>query len=157
MAKKPESVNGQGSRPSIDEYYIQMCDHVAKRSTCKRHNFGAILTKNKQILATGYNGAPRGLPHCLEVGCLRDKLGIESGTRHEICAAVHAEQNAIIQCAYHGVSSKDSIMYVNASPCRICAKIIINAGIKKVIFRGRYPDEEAFKLFKLAGVEIEEI
>ncbi|MEM2974156.1 MAG: cytidine/deoxycytidylate deaminase family protein [Candidatus Micrarchaeia archaeon] len=144
-------------RPGLDEYFMTICENVARRSTCKRHKLGALIVRDKQILATGYNGAPRGLPHCLDLGCMRDKLGIESGTRHEICAAVHAEQNAILQCAYHGVSTKDSTMYVNASPCRICAKMIINAGIKKVVYRGEYPDAETFKLFKQAGIKIEKI
>jgi len=144
-------------RPNIDEYFLKICWDVALRSTCKRHRFGAIIVKNKQILATGYNGAPKGLPHCVDTGCIRDKLGIPSGTQHELCAAVHAEQNAIIQCAYHGVSTKDATLYVNASPCRICAKIIINAGIKNVVYRGDYPDTETFKLFKKSGVKITRI
>jgi len=144
-------------RPSIDEYFMKICEDVAKRSTCKRHNFGAAIVREKQILATGYNGAPKGLPHCIDIGCIRDKLSIPSGTHHEICAAVHAEQNAILQCAYHGVSTKDAIMYVNASPCRICAKMIINSGIKKVIYAGEYPDQETFKLFKQAGVKIQKL
>ena len=144
-------------RPSIDEYFIRLCADVATRSTCKRHHFGAVIVKDKQILATGYNGAPKGLPHCTDVGCIRDKLSIPSGTQHEICAAVHAEQNAVIQCAYHGISTKDATLYVNASPCRICAKMIINSGIKNIIYRGNYPDSETFRLFKKAGVKIKSI
>jgi dCMP deaminase len=145
-------------RPGIDEYFMTICDNIAKRSTCKRHNIGAVLVRDKQILATGYNGAPKGLPHCTDIGCIRDKLGIESGTHHEICAAVHAEQNAILQCAYHGISARDATIYVNSSPCRICAKMIINSGIKKVIYGGlNYPDKETFNLLKQAGVKVTKI
>jgi len=144
-------------RPSWDEYFMKICDVVAERSTCKRHNFGAVIVRDKRLLATGYNGAPRGLPHCLELGCLRDELGIASGTHHEICRGVHAEQNAIIQCALHGVSSKDSTMYVNGIPCKICAKIIINAGINRVVYSGDYADKEAFELFKQAGVKMDKL
>jgi dCMP deaminase len=145
------------TRPSWDEYFMKICDDVAERSTCKRHNFGAVIVRNKRILATGYNGAPSGLPHCLEIGCLRDELGIPSGTKHEICRGVHAEQNAIIQCALHGVSSKDSIMYVNGIPCKICAKMMINAGINRVVYSGDYADKEAFELFKQAGVKMDKL
>ena len=145
-------------RPNINEYFMKICADVALRSTCKRHNFGAVIVKNKQILATGYNGAPRGLPHCTDIGCIRDKLGIPSGTHHEICAAVHAEQNAILQCAYHGIAAEGATLYVNASPCRICAKMIINSGIKNVVYGGlQYPDDETFNLFKKAGVKIKKI
>ncbi|QLJ52649.1 MAG: CMP/dCMP deaminase zinc-binding [Candidatus Fermentimicrarchaeum limneticum] len=145
------------SRPSWDEYFMKICDVVAERSTCKRHNFGAVIVRDKRLLATGYNGAPSGLPHCLEIGCLRDELGIPSGTKHEICRGVHAEQNAIIQCALHGVSSKDATMYVNGIPCKICAKIIINSGIKRVVYGGDYADKEAFELFKQAGVQMDQL
>jgi dCMP deaminase len=145
------------SRPSWDEYFMKICDDVAERSTCKRHNFGAVIVRDKRLLATGYNGAPRGLPHCLEIGCLRDELGIPSGTHHEICRGVHAEQNAIIQCALHGVSSKDATMYVNGIPCKICAKMMINAGIVRVVYSGDYADKEAFELFKQAGVKMDRL
>lgn len=153
MEKKSEKFK----RPTLDEYFMRICDDVATRATCRRRKIGAVIIKDKQILSTGYNGAPKKMPDCLEEGCLRDRLKIESGTRHEICRAVHAEQNAIIQCAYHGVSSKDSILYVNTPPCRICAKMIINAGIKEVRYKGDYPDKEAFNLFKEAGVKIVKI
>lgn len=156
MAGKKKTADHDG-RPTLDEYFMKICDDVASRATCERHKIGAVIVRDKQILSTGYNGAPRGLPHCLEVGCIRNKLGIASGTQHEICAAVHAEQNAIIQCAYHGTSSKDATLYVNTSPCRICAKIIINAGIKEVKYRGKYPDKEAFRLFRQAGVKVTEV
>ncbi|MFH1780237.1 MAG: cytidine/deoxycytidylate deaminase family protein [Candidatus Micrarchaeota archaeon] len=143
-------------RPSWDEYFINMMELVAKRSTCRRHNIAAILVKDKRIIATGYNGAPRGTKDCLELGCLRDELKIPSGTRHEVCRAVHAEQNAIIQCSIYGVSCEGTTMYTNSSPCRICAKMIAQAGIKRLVFDGRYPDEEGLNVLKEAGVQVEE-
>ena len=145
------------TRPSWDEYFMKICGDVAERSTCKRHQFGAVIVRDKRLLATGYNGAPKGMPHCLELGCLRDELGIPSGTKHEVCRGVHAEQNAIIQCALHGVSSKDATMYVNGIPCKICAKIIINSGISRVVYSGDYADKEAFELFKQAGVKMDRL
>lgn len=134
-----------------------MAELVSSRSTCKRRKIGAIIVKDKQVLSTGYNGSPRGLPHCLDIGCLRDELGIASGTRHEICRAVHAEQNAIVQCARHGIPTKTSILYVNINPCKICAKLIINAGISRVVYRGEYPDNEGIELLKEAGVKVDRI
>lgn len=132
-----------------------MATLVSKRSTCKRRQIGAIIVKDKQVLSTGYNGAPRGLPHCLDVGCLRDELGIPSGTRHEICRAVHGEQNAIVQCARHGVSTKGGIIYVNVNPCTICAKLIINAGISRVVYKSAYSDNEGLLLLKEAGIQVD--
>ncbi|RLE12258.1 cytidine deaminase, partial [Candidatus Aerophobetes bacterium] len=119
-------------RPSWDEYFMQITQLVAKRSTCLRRKVGAIQVRDKRILCTGYNGPPRGLAHCSEVGCLRDKLGIPSGERQEICRGLHAEQNAIIQAALYGISIKDSILYCTHQPCITCSKMIINAGIKKI-------------------------
>lgn len=142
------------TRPSIDEYFMEMCSVVAKRSTCKRHHFGAIIVRNKKILSTGYNGAPSGMPHCLDLGCLRDELKIPSGTRHEICRAVHAEQNAILQCALHGVSCEGASIYTNGSPCMICAKMILNAGLKRVIYDTEYPDKLSLELLATAGVDV---
>ena len=141
-------------RPSIDEYYMEMCSVIAKRSTCLRHHFGAIIVKNKMILSTGYNGAAVGMPHCSDIGCLRDELKMESGTRHEICRAVHAEQNAILQCALHGVSSEGATIYTNGSPCMICAKMIVNAGLKRVVYDTDYPDKLALELLGSAGIEV---
>lgn len=129
-----------------------MATLVSKRSTCKRRQIGAIVVKDKQVLSTGYNGAPRGLPHCLDIGCLRDELGIPSGTRHEICRAVHGEQNAIVQCG--AKLAKGSTIYVNIKPCKICAKLIINAGISRVVYQGDYPDDEGLELLEEAGVRI---
>jgi len=128
---------------------------VAKRSTCLRRQVGALIVKDKRILATGYNGAPSGLKHCEEVGCIRDKIKVPSGQRHELCRGLHAEQNAIIQAAYHGISIKGATMYCTTSPCVICAKMIINAGIKEVIYEEGYDDPLAMELLKEAGVKVE--
>ncbi|MGC8851117.1 MAG: deoxycytidylate deaminase [Candidatus Micrarchaeia archaeon] len=154
--RKTREKRKNDSRPSWDEYFMDMTKLVARRSTCRRRNIAAIIVKDKHIISTGYNGAPSNTRDCLELGCLRDELGIESGTRHEVCRAVHAEQNAIIQCAVHGVSCQGATMYANASPCRICAKMIAQAGIKRLVFEGSYPDEEAFKVLKEAGVQVDE-
>ena len=132
------------NRPSWDEYFMQMAELTAKRSTCLRRNVGAIIVKDKHIIATGYNGAPKGLPHCEELGgCLRQKLGVPSGERHELCRALHAEQNAIIQAATLGQSIEGATIYVTHQPCIICAKMIINAGISRIVVRSGYPDKMA--------------
>ena len=142
-------------RPSWDDYFMNLAQHVATRSTCLRHHVGAVLIRNKRILATGYNGAPSGMKHCLEIGCIRDQLKIPSGTKQEICRAIHAEQNAIVQCAVYGVSSNESTLYITHQPCTICAKIIINAGVKRIVFQKPYPDAYAQSLLKEAGVKLE--
>ena len=145
-------------RPSFDEYFMQMALLTARRSTCLRRQVGAVIVKDKHIIATGYNGAPKGLEHCDEIGgCLREELGVPSGERHELCRALHAEQNAIIQAAVLGHSIKDALMYVTHQPCSICAKMIINAGIKKIIINSGYPDEMSCKLLKEANIEIEQL
>ncbi|NLM11986.1 MAG: cytidine deaminase [Clostridiaceae bacterium] len=141
-------------RPSWDEYFMDIVELVKKRSTCLRRQVGALIVKDKRILATGYNGAPTGCKHCDEVGCIREELGIPSGQRHEICRAAHAEQNAIVQAAYSGTSVNGSTMYVTTQPCVLCAKLIINAGIKKIIFKGDYPDSLAMELLQEAGVRV---
>ncbi len=141
-------------RPPWDEYFMDIVDLVSKRSTCLRRQVGALIVKDKRILTTGYNGSPVGTKHCLEVGCERERLGIPSGQRHEICRATHAEQNAIAQAAYSGTSVKDGTLYVTNQPCVLCAKLAINAGIIKIIFRGNYPDELAMDLLKEAGVRV---
>jgi len=141
-------------RPTWDEYFMQIVDIVKERSTCLRRKVGALIVKDKRILATGYNGAPMGLPHCEEVGCVREKLNIPSGQRHELCRGLHAEQNAIIQAAKMGVVIDGSIIYTTTYPCVICAKMIVNAGIKKVIYKGSYPDEMSQKIFDEAGIEV---
>lgn len=144
-------------RPSWDEYFSEICRFLAKRSTCLRRNVGAIIVKDKRILATGYNGAPSGLRHCDEIGCLREELNIPSGQRHELCRALHAEMNAMLQAAQYGISVKDSTIYCTSQPCFICAKMIVNAGIKRVVIQADYPDEYAKKIFKEAKIEVKQI
>lgn len=142
------------ARPGWDEYFMNIASVVATRSTCLRRQVGSVVVRDKRILCSGYNGAPAGLKHCLEIGCLREQKGIPSGQRHELCRGLHAEQNAIIQAAVHGTAIKGSVYYVTHQPCILCAKILINAGIKKVVFQGEYPDPMALELFAEAGVEL---
>ncbi|MGI6114452.1 MAG: deoxycytidylate deaminase [Mahellales bacterium] len=142
-------------RPTWDEYFMEMVDIVKKRSTCLRRQVGAIIVKDKRMLASGYNGAPTGMKHCGEIGCMREKLGVPSGQRHELCRALHAEQNAIIQAAVSGVSIKGATIYITHSPCVLCAKMIINAGIERVVIKGDYPDELAMDMLSEAGVQVE--
>lgn len=141
-------------RPTVDEYFMEIARVVAKRSTCLRNHVGAVIVLDKRILSTGYNGAPRNLEHCLDIGCIRDQQNIASGTRHEMCRAVHAEQNAIIQSALHGVSIEDATLYCTHQPCILCAKMIINSKIKRIVFGNNYPDTEALRFFESAGVEV---
>jgi len=141
-------------RPTLDEYFMEIAQVVAKRSTCLRNQVGAVIVIDKRILSTGYNGAPRNLQHCLDIGCIRQQQNIASGTRHELCRAVHAEQNAIIQSALHGVSTENATLYCTHQPCVLCAKMIINSKIKRVVFSNHYPDEEAMNFFNSAGVEV---
>ena len=143
-------------RPSIDEYFMEIASVVAKRSTCLRKHVGALIVKDKRILATGYNGAPRDLEHCLDIGCIRKQNDIPSGERHELCRGVHAEQNAIIQSAIHGVSIADSTLYSTHQPCILCAKIIINAKIRRVVFANSYPDDAALKFLRQANVDVDQ-
>ncbi len=140
-------------RPSWNDYFIEMAYYVATRATCTRRQVGAVIVKEKHILATGYNGAPRGIAHCFDTGCLRDKLNIPSGERHELCVALHAEQNAIIQAAYHGIAIAGSEIYCTTHPCSICAKMIINAGITRIYYVEGYPDEYAKQWLDEAGIE----
>ncbi len=128
---------------------------VAKRSTCVRRQVGALLVKDKKILATGYNGAPSGLEHCLDIGCLREREGIPSGERHELCRGLHAEQNAIIQAAHHGVGIAGATLYCTNHPCIICSKMIINAGIERIVYEEGYADKLAKSILKESGVELE--
>lgn len=144
----------KGMRPDWDTYFMEITQVVAKRSTCSRRQVGAILVRDKHILSTGYNGAPTKLAHCDTLGCLRDQLQIPSGQRHELCRALHAEQNAIIQAAAQGVSIAGSTLYCTMSPCSLCAKMLINAGIVRVVFAGLYPDQMALDLFAEAGLEL---
>jgi len=142
------------SRPSWDEYFMKIVDLVKTRSTCLRRQVGALIVKDKRILTSGYNGAPAGVSHCEEVGCLRQQLNIPSGERHELCRAIHAEQNAIVQAAYSGTSVRGATMYVSLQPCSLCAKLIINAGITKLVYRGSYPDELSLSMLNEAGIEL---
>jgi len=144
-------------RPSWNEYYMQVAEVVKSRSTCLRRQVGAVIVKDKRLLTTGYNGAPSGLKHCDEVGCLREELGIPSGQRHELCRGTHAEQNAIIQAACHGIEIKKATIYVYVQPSILCAKMIINAGIEKIVFKGDYPDKLSRQLLEEAGIELEKV
>ncbi len=144
----------QNERPDWDDYFMAIAQIVSKRSTCLRRKVGAVLVKEKRILATGYNGAPTGLAHCREVGCVREKLNIPSGERHELCRGLHAEQNAILQAAYHGVSIKGSKLYITCHPCSVCAKMIINAGIEEIIIKEGYPDPMAESILKEGNIKV---
>lgn len=143
-------------RPGWDEYFMKMAALTAERSTCLRRQVGAVIVRDKHIIATGYNGAPRGLAHCdeLEGGCLRERLGIPSGQRHELCRALHAEQNAIIQAATMGNSIEGGTIYITHQPCLICAKMIINAGIKRIVLQEGYPDKMSEDILAEAGLKI---
>ncbi len=127
---------------------------VAQRSTCLRRKVGAILVKGKRILCTGYNGAPAGLQHCLEIGCLRERLGVKSGQRHELCRALHAEQNVLIQAAFHGIAVEGAVLYCTNLPCSICTKMLINAGIRKIYYQDGYPDDLSRQMLDEAGIEL---
>lgn len=160
QAKKPKKILSpvpapdSEPRPSWEEYFFQIAQQVASRSTCVRRKVGAVLVKDKRILSTGYNGAPRGISHCIDIGCLRDELNIPSGERHELCRALHAEQNAIAQAALHGVKIEGATLYCTHQPCALCAKMIINAGIVEVYFDQGYPDELAQSFFSEAGIRL---
>jgi dCMP deaminase len=155
--KKKEKKETHPHRPTWEEYFMDITHLVAKRSTCLRRQVGAVLVRDKKILATGYNGAPSGLEHCLEIGCLREKLGIPSGERHELCRGLHAEQNAIIQAAYHGVKIRGATLYCTNHPCIICSKMIINAGIQKIIFEQGYADALARQMLKESKVRVQKV
>ncbi len=142
------------NRPDSDEYFLKIAAVVAERATCLRHHVGAVAVRNKHILSTGYNGAPSGARDCLELGCLRDELKIPSGTRHEICRGIHAEQNVIIQASLHGVSLEGSTIYATHTPCNLCAKMLVNAKIKRLVTFGSYNDNSFTELFREAGIEV---
>lgn len=136
---------------------MNIAREVARRSTCLRRHLGAILVKDKRILATGYNGAPTGLPHCDEVGCLREQQNVPSGQRHELCRGLHAEMNALLQAATYGIEARGSTLYCTAQPCSLCAKMLINAGIRRIVICDDYPDELSLKLFAEAGIAVERL
>jgi dCMP deaminase len=145
----------EASRPNVDEYFLKIASVVAERSTCRRHHIGAVAVKDKHILATGYNGAPSGFKDCLELGCLRDELGIPSGTRQEMCRGIHAEQNVIVQASLNGVSLEGSTIYCTHTPCVLCSKMLVNAKIKRYVSFGKYDDNSFKELFREAGIEID--
>ena len=142
------------TRPSWDEYFMEIARQVATRSTCIRRQVGAVLVREKRILATGYNGAPAGLPHCFDVGCLREQLHVPSGQNHELCRAIHAEQNAVVQAARSGTSIEGSAIYTTTAPCVLCAKILINAGIVEIVYENSYPDELAQRFLDESGIVV---
>lgn len=141
-------------RPEWNEYFMDIARLVSRRSTCIRRRVGAVIVKEKRVLATGYNGAPTGLVHCGEIGCLREQTGTPSGQRHELCRGLHAEQNAIIQAAYHGTSIAGATLFCTTLPCSICFKMLINAGIREVIYAEGYPDELSQRLLQEAEIAI---
>jgi dCMP deaminase len=149
-------MEGDG-RPSWDAYFMRIAHEVARRSTCMRRHVGAVCVLDKRILSTGYNGAPSGLRHCSEVGCLREQLNVPSGERHELCRGLHAEMNALLQAAIHGVRVAGATLYCTSSPCALCSKMLINVGIERIYIDGEYPDELARELLKAAGVAIERL
>ena len=141
-------------RPTWDEYFLRITREVARRSTCLRRQVGAILVRDKRILTTGYNGAPRGLPHCSEVGCLREETGVPPGERHELCRGLHAEMNALLQAAVHGIRIEGATLYATTFPCSLCAKMLINCGAKRIVCTEDYPDRLAKDMLEQAGVEV---
>ena len=142
-------------RIDTDDYFLKIASVVAERSTCRRHHMGAVAVKDKHILATGYNGAAAGLKDCLELGCLRDELGIPSGTRQEVCRGIHAEQNVIVQASLHGVSLEGSTIYCTHTPCVLCAKMLVNAKIKRFVSFSKYDDNSFKELFREAGITVD--
>lgn len=158
MTKEDEKIGSPpiaaNHRPNWGEYFMDIAHLVARRSTCRRRAVGAVLVREKRILATGYNGAPTGLHHCLDRGCLREELNIPSGQRHELCWGLHAEQNAIIQAALHGVSVKGAILFCTNHPCIICAKMLINAGIVEIIFKDGYMDRLAKDILAEGAIKV---
>lgn len=145
------------NRPSWDTYFMEIAALVARRSTCLRRMVGAVIVKKKRILSTGYNGAPSGIAHCVEKGCLRETMNIASGQRHELCRGIHAEQNAVIQAAYHGVSIEGGVLYCTNLPCAICTKMLINAGISEICYNEGYADELSLSLLDEADITLRQV
>ncbi len=144
-------------RPSFDEYFMKIAKIVATRSTCLRRHVGAVIVKDNHILSTGYNGAPKGFKHCSEVGCLREQLGVPEGQRHELCRGLHAEQNAIIQAAVFGISIKGGTIYSTHFPCSVCAKMIVNAELKELVYLEYYPDELSQKILEESNIKVRKL
>lgn len=145
------------TRPSWDEYFMRMAMLAASRSTCVRRHVGAVVVQDRMVLSTGYNDTPRGLPNCGDGGCARCASGVPSGQALDTCLCLHAEQNAIIQAAYHGVTIAGSTIYATHQPCLTCAKMIANAGIRRIVFSGEYPDPLAREMLEQAGVTLERV
>ena len=141
-------------RPDWDQYFMQMAEFAATRTTCLRRSVGAVIVKDRRVLATGYNGASQGLTHCEELGCLRQQLNVPSGQRHELCRALHAEQNAIITAARYGVNIDGATIYVTTQPCVVCAKMLINAGITEIVYKNPYPDELSMSMLGESGIKL---
>lgn len=148
---------GTRHRPDWDTYFMDMAKLAARRSSCLRRAVGAVLVKDRRMLATGYNGVPSGVTHCDVTGCLRDRLNVPSGERHELCRGLHAEQNAIIQAAFHGVSIRDAVLYCTNLPCIICAKMLINAGVRRVVYLEGYSDTLTLEMLSEAGMELRQL
>jgi dCMP deaminase len=144
-------------RPSFDEYFMKIAEVISSRSTCLRRSVGAVLVKDNHILATGYNGAPKGSPHCATVGCVREKMQVPRGQRHELCRGLHAEQNAIIQAAVFGVPVRGATLYITHFPCSVCAKMIVNAEIGEVVYRDAYPDELSQGILKESNIKVRKL
>jgi dCMP deaminase len=141
-------------RPEWDDYFLEIAEVVKQRATCIRRKVGCLIVQDKRILATGYNGAPQNISHCDEGTCIRIKMNVPSGERHELCRGLHAEQNAIIQAAKHGINIGGSTLYCTTQPCAICAKMIINANIKRIVYKGDYPDDLSKEILEESGVSI---
>jgi len=154
LSKVKRALPIRDKRPAWDEYFMQITELVCCRSTCLRRRVGAVVVKDRHILATGYNGAPSGIRHCIETGCLREQMNVPVGQRHEICRGLHAEQNAIIQAASHGVNIDGADLYTTTMPCVICTKMILNAGIAKVFYLEGYPDELSKTFFEESGIPL---
>jgi len=150
-------VQGASERPTWDDYFMSIATQVGSRSTCTRRKIGALVVRDKRILATGYNNVPSSIEHCTTKGCLRDEMGIPSGERHELCRGIHAEQNAVVQAAKYGTSIDGASMYTTTQPCILCAKIMINAGIKEIVFSGDYPDDLSRAMIEEAGVALRQV
>ncbi|QTA37614.1 dCMP deaminase family protein [Thermosipho ferrireducens] len=144
-------------REPWDIYFSKIAKLIAERSTCIHRKVGAVIVRDKRILSTGYNQPPSGFPHCNSIGCIRDDLNIPSGNNQEICYALHAEQNALVQAARFGISTENATIYVTHKPCSVCARLIINAGIKRVVFIKDYPDSLTEFLFKTCNISVEKL